>query len=1165
MLNVGRLSPDAADYYLGEVATSAESYYLGQGEGAGRWVGSLTDRLGLRGQVEAADFRAVLEGRHPRTGEPLLSGRGSSGRAQHPRRPPDPQQGSLLGDEFLDVPRVAARLQLSTRRVRQLLCAGERNPTTGRRCRPFLVGQRLPGGGSIRPGAWVVRQAEVERFESARRRTKARPGYDLTLRPPKSVSILWALGTPEQRRALREAHRSAVDAVVAYYESHAVYARRGTRDRGRIETAGMVAAAFDHRTSRAGDPLLHTHVVVANMTLTANGRWQTVDGRALYEHARSGGFLYQSHLRHALTARLGLRWGRIRNGHAEIDGVPSNVIAAFSKRRDEIEDMVAESGWTSARAHQAAALATRTPKDPAATPETLEEGWRAEAAALGFGAEAVRACFGHGSEPQEPDIEQLFDSLAGPQGLTARASTFSRREVIEALAEGVAATADAARIEQLADTFLASGRVQPLASAPAQGSDLVWRCGGGRERSPDLARYSTPELLRIESRVMAWARDGFGSPAPVAAEHEIARVLGERGQLTDEQRTMVRRVCSDTASIQVVAGRPGAGKTFATAACVDAFLSSGVSVAGCALSATAAAELEAATGLGRLSGRPATTIARLLLDVEHQRDLPTGVVLFVDEASMVGTRDLARLAGHVARVGGSLKLIGDPDQHGPVETGGLFRVLTAGAGPGGVSLVGNHRQTRHEDRQAIEEYRQELVESALARYDAAGQVVRSPNAAASYDAMVADWYEGYREGSTDPMIAGPNRIRWALNARARRRLKAEGRLGGPTVTANGREFCRGDWIVTRRNARHLRSPIDGAFVKNGSAGTVIALDPEARTLTVDFAAEGHITLPTDYLDGGWVEHGYARTTYGVQGATLTRALYHPGDVSSFEEGYVALTRGRVETRIYIVDGALAVDDEVGHPGHEIEESGLETVCEALAERRSRTLAHEADPDAAAVRDAYHGWSLAELRAERSRLAAVLNAGPASVEGELQSAIGRRDALLARRQSWTRRLETLTGRGPTKRAIGGRSQAAARAQRELDAIERSMLALDARLSTLRQRHAARGAYLRDHADDVTQLALARKAESNRELQLRLRGALQVSPHRSPTRAEEHHRLRHEVERLLIRSERAGHTTDHRVSDPDYRRTDPRTRPDPPEPSFEDFRPPAESEPGEPSLF
>ena len=133
---------------------------------------------------------------------------------------------------------------------------------------------------------------------------------------------------------------------------------------------------------------------------------------------------------------------------------------------------------------------------------------------------------------------------------------------------------------------------------------------------------------------------------------------------------------------------------------------------------------------------------------------------------MVGTRDLARLAGHVATAGGALKLIGDPDQHGAVESGGFFRRLTELRGDQLIRMEQNNRQVDADHRLAIEDFRRGLVESALSRYDATGRVVRSPNASAAYDAMVTDWWAYASDGEAVPMIAGPNVTRSALNRRA---------------------------------------------------------------------------------------------------------------------------------------------------------------------------------------------------------------------------------------------------------------------------------------------------------------------------------------------------------------------------------------------------------------
>ena len=1096
MLNIGKLRPGAADYYVGEVASSPQEYYLGHGEAAGRWVGSLCEQLGLSGQVGETEFRRLLEGRHPLTGECLVSAIGSAERAAQRHRGVPAGTPGLFDGEHLDVSRTAARLGMSARHVRRLLLAGASWQTSppdraapGSSC---LIGEQVQVNGR---SIWRVAASEVERFEAARRHTKSRPGYDLTLRPPKSVSILWALGDGHQKALIRAAHREAVDAVVSYYESQAVFARRGGKRRERITTGGLVAAAFDHRTSRAGDPLLHSHVVVANMTHTIDGRWQAIDSRSLYRHARSGGYLYQAHLRHALARDGGVAWRPVINGYADVDGVPDEVARVFSKRSEEIDDLIAESGYTSARARQAATLVTRKAKDRSTTPDTLEERWRGEATELGFGPEAVAACFGRDAPAPLPPaaLDRFFDRLCGPDGLTRQTSTFTRREVIEALATAAGAAVGAEALGLLADRFLASEQVVVL-DGPRVGADSDVVIGGGRRRVRTVGsvRYSTPDLLAVEAQMLTWAADGFGTPAPTATGEAIAAALDRRPELSPEQALMVRAVCTSPQAVQPIAGRPGAGKTYAADGCVEAFISSGVPVVGCALSATAAAELETATSLGTRTGRPATTIARLLTELDDPvaGGFAPGTVLFVDEASMVGTRDLARLTGHLARVGGAMKLIGDPDQHGPVETGGVFRHLVELGGDSVVSLWENNRQQDEGERLAIEEYRAGQIASALARYDEAGSVVRARTAAECYDAMAADWFVAVGQGCSDPMIAGPNSTRRALNARARALLKANGTLNGPALVVAGREFMAGDWVVARKNNPGLRAGEGAPFVKNGSTGVITAVDPGAGEIVVHFAVEGRIRVPRSYLNSGWVEHGYARTTYGVQGKTLDETHYHPGDDSRFEEGYVAITRDRRRTRLYVVDGHR-LDDELGHDGHEPRRSGLDTVAEALEQRRARSLAHEADPRAAA-RTADRHRDLRSLRLEREALESMLAGAPASSADTLAAACRHRDTLLARRHLWEERLEaaqSATGTGQSHRSKTAAERRVA--QKEISSADRAIDAIAARIAHHQRRQAARAAFLAEHAPEVARLDLVRRAEAAKEVQVRT-GALEAVP-------------------------------------------------------------------------
>lgn len=1044
MLNIGKLRVGAAEYYIGELAHSPEDYYLGHGEAAGRWVGSLATEMGLAGEVDPDHFRALLDGHHPLTGEQLAN-----------RRVKEARTSQAAPDEWLSVADAAGQLGVSDRFVRRLLKDGT------------MPGEKARSEATGRVG-WRVRRADVNDYAENHKPSKRRPGFDLTLRPPKSVSVLWALADPDRRAVIRQAHREAVDEVVRYYESQATMARYCGE---RIQTAGVVAAAFDHRTSRAGDPLLHTHVVVANLTITVNDDWRALDGRLLYHHSLSGGYLYQAHLRHLLTDRLGLEWGPVDKGLADVVGVPREVIDEFSQRRNEIEEMLAESGYTSARARQTVTLATRKPKDYDIGPETLAAQWRERADTIGFDHAAVEACFDRTPTVRRRplDVDRLMARLAGPHGLTERASTFTRRDVVQRIASELVA-APAIEVERLADRFIASKQAVLLV-APHSGrdSDVVIGAGHRRIRTGGTALFSTPELVHIETELMRWATEERRSH-PMAPSTVVDRALSGHPELSDEQASMVRSVCASTAAVQPVVGRPGSGKTHAAAVCVEALTASGVPVVGCAVSATAAAELEASTALRDRTGRPASTIASLLVDLERRGDrFATGTVLLVDEASMAGTRDLARLAGYVRSAGGSITLIGDPDQHDSVDVGGVFRSL-AGRDTGVVHLTDNQRQLDPEDRAAIDEYRTGEIATALDRYDQAGRLTRAASAQETFDALVRDWWADRQAGSNSPMLTGTNAARRALNARARALLKRQGRLTGAPVVVGDREFMVGDEVVARRNDRQLRSPDSSDFVKNGSSGVVVQIDLEAREIAVDFDKEGLIRIPRAYLDDGHLEHGYARTTYGVQGATLDRARYLPTDASRFEEGYVAITRATDRTDLYVVEGDVELDDETEHGAVDTPETGLDTITEALARRSDQRLATEIDPLANHANELAENYTLAQLRLRRTQLDEILRHRPPSVADDLETEradlarlLARREQLVEQRASWH----------------PGRRRSAGRALTNLDSrIDEA----EARVAGLGRAQAKREAFDVEHADQLAESGAVRRAAQIRRLKV-----------------------------------------------------------------------------------
>jgi conjugative relaxase-like TrwC/TraI family protein len=349
-----------------------------------------------------------------------------------------------------------------------------------------------------------------------------RPGFDLTVSAPKSVSVLFGVGDDDLREALTKAHDRSVAEALSYLEREAAVARRGAAGMHAIRGNGLVAAAFRHRTSRAGDPQLHTHVLVANLTLGADGQWSTLDGRRIYEHAKTAGYLYEARLRSLITQELGVEWTAARNGIADIAGVPPAVLRAFSRRRVDIEAELQRRGVSSAAAAQIATLDTRRRKDYRVAPEQLAPEWRARAAQLGLTPEAIRALGQRAqSRPLPPGAaEKIAAELAGPRGLTRERSTFTRREALQAFAERVPADAGVtvAELERLTDDFLASARVVTVAEGERREALREPTVGWCRRHAPSAAtrrRSCWRASERSSSTRSSTGICGSGSPRSV--------------------------------------------------------------------------------------------------------------------------------------------------------------------------------------------------------------------------------------------------------------------------------------------------------------------------------------------------------------------------------------------------------------------------------------------------------------------------------------------------------------------------------------------------------------------------------------------------------------------------------------------------------------------------
>ncbi|MBC7373382.1 MAG: relaxase domain-containing protein, partial [Frankiales bacterium] len=534
-------------------------------------------------------------------------------------------------------------------------------------------------------------------------RTDGVTGFDLTFSAPKSVSALWALGDRGSAAQVMAAHRAAVRASLTYLDTHAALSRRGTDGVEQVSSAGLTAAVFDHRSSRAGDPQLHTHALVLNKVRCDDGRWRTLDATELFHHKKSAGMIYQAALRNEMHARLGVTFREVNeNGQADIIGVPDELLRLWSKRTASIDAEAAPKiaeyekllGRTLSPAERVgvvktAVLKTRSRKQhPELT--ALHTTWAAEAAGAGWTPERLRRAVGLGtppardrqeppvlpagpagpagrSGPVEPSSPQIADTdrhsphgagvllsnlspapaqvlpagvaAAALQGAGCRRAVFSRADVTGQVA-ALLPTSGLSAAELVARVEQVTDMALVLDDAVPIGLQTV----GVTPRASD-ARYATVQVLAAESRILDVAeggrKGGYGR-VPLTALMPLGRDAG----LDPTQYRAVLHLTGGGDFLSVLTAPAGAGKTSTLGAAARAWQDAGYQVVGLAPSARAAA------GLATATCGPTDTLAKWL-HTHHRTaageagasglDGRTGVV--VDGASMVSKPDLGPLDG----------------------------------------------------------------------------------------------------------------------------------------------------------------------------------------------------------------------------------------------------------------------------------------------------------------------------------------------------------------------------------------------------------------------------------------------------------------------------------------------------------------------------------------
>ncbi len=921
---------------------TAQGYPMSQPT-VSRWV----ERYTASGQTFHADF-ATFSAQYRLIGEEIKAAHRAGKKAQEELY--KEQAAPHIHPDYAGVTPFTLRVEEEVSRHRRMHDGTEPNTAEMRKIRFRVGAQMFRDERGIEPS-----NAQLVQFvaQNSKAPQKAVAGFDLVFTPPKSFSIAWGLGDEQLRRGIESAHERAIQDVIRHLEKNVVMTRRGRNGVRQIETSsGVVGTKFRHWDSRAGDPNLHDHVVIANRVQGVDGQWSSIDGRMIYAYGVEASELYNSLVQQYVTELTGLQFeARSLNGKQpvhEIVGIDDEMVRAFSSRRGEISaaleqvtaKFVEEHGYAPSEKQliqlaQQATLATRPAKDRVHSLEELHAEWVAQAHALreqgvdlpveGALAEKLKKA----SAEYEQNIlqakrQQAYESpvqehaVAIVARLEESRSTWRRTHVNAEMMRygrdlGLNEKQDATLLDSIREHLNAemlplhaqSQRLTPREFMRADGTTQYQRINHELFTSERVLAAENAILDAATQQVIpASSLDVF----EMEAEKRRAELALQGHTLPEGQERMAREFATSDKLLVVGIGAAGAGKTSSTRLAVNAIEASGGRVVGMAPTAAAAAVMREEMGI------EADTVDKILSDWKNGAalNLQAGDVLLVDEAGMVSTPKFQQILQLAQARGALVRALGDYRQLSAVGSGGALRLVDREVGAAHLDEL--FRFKNPDEAAATLALREPPLVGAdapFAWYKDQGRVV-----AGESDVMIEQVFTAWREDTTagkqSIMIASTNETVGKLNDLAQAHAMERGHVHpehGSVRLHNEARAHVGDVVVTRQNARRLAVNSGQDFVKNGDLWRVAQVHDNGAMTVQHLEHGGKVTLPGSYVAAS-VELGYASTIHRAQGATVDTAHALVGSSTDRAGAYVALTRGREENRLYVSLGEGQKRDEV---------------------------------------------------------------------------------------------------------------------------------------------------------------------------------------------------------------------------------------------------------------
>ena len=704
-------------------------------------------------------------------------------------------------------------------------------------------------------------------------------------------------------KAIADAHTTALAEAMQYLAAHAGYTRVHnpvTGEKDLVRLPGLAAIAYQHETSRCGDPHLHTHVIVPNRQARADGQMVSIDGTSLYHEAKAAGVIYQATLRRELHRSLWLEWAPVdpSTGMAELAGIDKATITAWSRRSTQLRQWAAHNldvidGPLTAAQLAAAQKATRPAKPEELAWAQLLEQWRAHGRGLALDRAAGDAARAARSAAARTPLDRARIAAAAE---TIEKAVFTRADLVEIV--GAQAPVDTERTpRELVEAAVDEIGVRLTAPRAAHQRE-------GHER------FTLDAILQEEAAVLDLV-DARNNRALLWVKDE------DTAQLSADQRRAVENIGRSPWLVQPLTAPAGAGKTTsmrALRAAVHHRHHGTVLVFAPTGKAVDVAVREGAGDQGH-------TIAKALqLLRNNQLDLGPHTLVVVDEAAMVGTGDLRQLLAATTQAGAKTVLVGDAHQLAPVKSrGGMFAQLCADL-PWTQHLSQVWRMHDPDERTASMALRNggpAALRRAIGWYSThdrlhcGDQITMAADALAAYNRDIA-------AGADAMLLCDTRELADALNTRLHHDTIA---ADAPTVTgARGQRLAVGDLILTRHNDASipLRNTDNPAAeqnpVRNGNRWCVIHINSETNRLAARRLDDNTLAVfDADYV-GAHITHGYAVTVHSAQGVTADTIHAVLGETATRALAYVALTRGRHTNTAYLYQSA-AEHEYVQEPAH----------------------------------------------------------------------------------------------------------------------------------------------------------------------------------------------------------------------------------------------------------